>query len=664
MDRMVFPLEEANTEAGMKAFNLALLKRRGLQVPDGVVVSGRCFHEFARHNGLDEKLLYSGEARGKILNGEFPRKVWSEIWTNCKSMIEEGPVIVRSSSSTEDTKERSFAGIFLSIPNIRSREGLLEAVKRCWSSFFTKQAFTYGRPDVRPALIIQKMIDSRRAGVGFSIDPVTGEKIYVIEAYWGFGEQVVQGQAPTYLYKFDGNEVRELRHLSQEVYIFSIYEDPKDRLKPGDEKEIKLMSGVRIPATLLTRDEYGKALYYTKRLRGKECLSLEEIKRIAWLIDEAKKVIGGEVDIEWAMDQDSKLYLLQARPVSAVGGLYTRKKGEDKPIAVGIGASPGRVRGKANVVTGQGKAIRNGILITYETNPAHLDLILSAKAVVTEFGGLLSHAAIVCRELGKPCVVGASGILSKVAHGEEVEVDGLSGKVWKRASKRRTVEKSFKLSRGTFERLILLASSTKVPIPSGVEGVILPLDLILFELAFRFSAHPSKRYSPKAALKVLDKFLKDERIKTLAVIGPSVHTEVLTSLEKRDVLYYGDVDGHVLKASINLVNFGLESLRSLSELFVDSKGFIIERGKRRRRLVCLNEVDEEALPKYDLYAFVRGGRQTASFLSRLKRASEVCRGEGKRLILITDIATLKSGVLDEIPYKDLALPYFDLIRVL
>ena len=110
----------------------------------------------------------------------------------------------------------------------------------------------------------------------------------------------------------------------------------------------------------------------------------------------------------------------------------------DKDEMLGVPCSNGVVEGEAYVVTDVKKAtsVKNKILITKMTDPGWVFLLAEAKGVVSEKGSLLSHTAIISRELGIPAVVGIDGLMSTVKSGDVVRLDGASGvvKIIKRAS--------------------------------------------------------------------------------------------------------------------------------------------------------------------------------------------------------------------------------------
>lgn len=102
---------------------------------------------------------------------------------------------------------------------------------------------------------------------------------------------------------------------------------------------------------------------------------------------------------------------------------------ESKDILKGVGCSPGIVRSKARVVLHpeETEGLNSEILVTHSTDPGWVVLFPSAAAIIVERGSLLSHSAIVSREMGKPCIVGVTGLLKQICTGDELEINGSTG---------------------------------------------------------------------------------------------------------------------------------------------------------------------------------------------------------------------------------------------
>ncbi|BCJ77152.1 hypothetical protein CS0771_66960 [Catellatospora sp. IY07-71] len=381
----VVPLAEAGPDCGGKAAALAVLLRAGLPVPDGFVVTGP---------SADEAAVTAALAR-----------------------LGPGPYAVRSSGLGEDGAAASFAGQLETVLGVRGSDEVLAAIRRCAASGDAPRARAYrarlGLGDrMTVPVLVQELVAADRAGVLFTRDPRDGGDRIVINAAWGLGESVVSGAVVP-------DEITVWREGGARV----AFGDKRTRLDPGPDGPIR--SDVPEPD------------------RFHACLDLGEILPLAALGWRCEELFGRPQDVEWAV-RDGRFWLLQSRPittppVSATGsapdaGLPAAPERPDLEslLVVGVASSPGQARGPARLVRSvdEFSRVRPGdVLVCRTTDPAWTPLFRLAAAVVTETGGLLSHAAIVAREFRIPAVVGAAGALSRLIDGAYVVVDGALGTV-------------------------------------------------------------------------------------------------------------------------------------------------------------------------------------------------------------------------------------------
>ncbi|MDM8084408.1 PEP/pyruvate-binding domain-containing protein [Cellulomonas cellasea] len=292
-----------------------------------------------------------------------------------------GPYAVRSSGLGEDGLTASFAGQFHTTLNVPAA-GVADAILWSAASGSTVAARAYASrlgqavADVAPVLV-QQMVQPDVAGVLFTRHPVTGADQVVIEAVDGLGDRLVNG------------EVTPGRWIVGE---HGIVEAPRS-------------------GALLTEQQVG------------------DLVRLGWQI-EAR--LGAPQDIEWAIER-TQVWVLQSRPITPSGG---SRADDERPVAdpilSGIAASPGLATGRVSVVRGLDDfaEFREGdVLVCRATSPAWTPVLARAAAVVTETGGLLSHAAIVAREFGVPAVVSADDATALLAGHATVLVDGNHGTV-------------------------------------------------------------------------------------------------------------------------------------------------------------------------------------------------------------------------------------------
>jgi len=425
---------------GGKCANLGeLLGRIGVPVPDGFAVSAYAYKFFLEKTGADKKIESllsrmdisdmeslqhaSGKIREHIESLPIPKDMEKEILQKykelCKNTGKENlPVAVRSSATAEDLPGASFAGQQDTYLNV-TQKNLLDSIEKCWSSLFTPRAIVYRKEkgfshdEVLISVAVQELIFSRASGVMFTIEPVSGAKDkIVINASWGLGEAVVSGQVTPDEYVVDKGS-------------FQIVE------KQIVKKERQILS-----------DKKGGTHWVSvpRELQEVQAITDEEIVRLAQYGIQIETHYKVSEDIEWAVDDRGKIFILQARPETVHGAekavkAEERKETMDKEILVkGIGVSPGHASGKVQVILNVkdiSKFQKGEILVTEMTTPDWVPAMKIASAVVTNLGGKTCHAAIVSRELGVPCIVGTEKATKILKNGDLVTIDGQRGMVFK-----------------------------------------------------------------------------------------------------------------------------------------------------------------------------------------------------------------------------------------
>ncbi|MBI1972117.1 MAG: phosphoenolpyruvate synthase [Candidatus Aenigmarchaeota archaeon] len=436
---------------GGKAANLGEMMLIKLPVPKGFVVTTESYLSFIRENKLQEKIetvlsevdvennenLVGSSARIQqmIMAGQMPAPIENEIVTSYRALYmadelreisgkaldfirvgrDQLPVAVRSSAVAEDSSSTSFAGQMVSILNVIGPKQLLESVKRCWASLFEPRAIFYHRNNnvkmQAIAVIVQRLITADKAGVMFTADPVSGDvSKVVIEAAWGLGESVVSGQVTPDTYRYDRNS------KNVEIQV-----NKKDTMRIRDFFAGDTKSQPVLP-----------------ELVEAQVLGMEEISSLVEYAERIENHYGAPQDIEWCMERN-KLYIVQTRPITTLGRKMAEPQKEvgGAVILQGSPASPGFVTGsvkKIGNISEFSKLAQGDILVTQMTTPDMVPIMKKASAIVTDTGGLTSHAAIVSRELGIPCVVGTREATRKLHDGDTITVDAASGKIYKGAA--------------------------------------------------------------------------------------------------------------------------------------------------------------------------------------------------------------------------------------
>jgi pyruvate,water dikinase len=435
---------------GGKNASLGEMIHAGMPVPPGFAVTAYAYEKFIEQTGIAKKIYQiisetvtdpndpkqydkaSKKIRELIEKTPMPPKIGKSIKDaykelNKRSNVKATFVAVRSSATAEDLPDASFAGQQETYLNVKGPDELLEKVVKCWSSLFTPRAIFYrnekgfAHEKVFISVGVQKMVNSRAAGVMFTINPVTGETDeIVIEGNYGLGETVVSGAVNPDDFVVDKATLKiEERRISRKTVMY-----------------------IRDPNT-------GKTVHLDvpKEKQKETCVSDEEIIHLAKLAQLIEAHYKKAMDIEWAIDKDlsfpTNIFVVQARPetVWSAKGMDSTEVEEGKPqtdlkIAVkGIAAGKrGYGAGVAKVVLSPDEAnemMKEGdVLVTDMTNPDFVPFMKMASAIVTDKGGITSHAAIVSRELAIPCVVGTETATEVLKTGKEYTVDSRNGIIY------------------------------------------------------------------------------------------------------------------------------------------------------------------------------------------------------------------------------------------
>ncbi|UCC19169.1 MAG: phosphoenolpyruvate synthase [Promethearchaeota archaeon] len=355
-----------------------------------------------------------------IEQSKIPDSLADEILDAYKKLIgkigEESTFAVRSSATAEDLPDASFAGQQDTHLNISGEKEILEYILKDMASVFTTRATMYRERagfdhfSVKLSVGIQEMAGGlggvKSSGVMFTEDPDSGNpNVVVIRGTWGLGELIVQGAEKGdefIVFKHDPEKLRIIRHelvKKEKMMIFS-----KGMEKIGTEV-------VSVPQD--------KQMKY--------CLTQDEVISLAEYAQKIRNHYGRRMDIEWAVGNNGKIYIVQARPetVHSMKGdveeifylledpLKLKEEGlfvENTGIAIGRRIGYGKV--KIIETINDAHLLREGdILITEETNPDWTSYMANLRGVITERGGPTCHAAIVSRELNIASIVGADNIV-------------------------------------------------------------------------------------------------------------------------------------------------------------------------------------------------------------------------------------------------------------
>jgi len=419
------------------------LGKKGIAVPDGFATTSQAYWYFLKKNGLLPKLKeifeeldtkdvrslkkVSQEARTLVLHSKFPDDLEREIVRAYRELSAKygekyTDVAARSSATAEDLPSASFAGQHETYLNLKGEKEVLEGVKKCIASLFLDRAISYreekGFNHFKIALSVgvMKMVrsDLGSSGVIFTLDTETGFKdVVLITGSWGLGEMVVKG-----------------RVVPDEFFVF------KTTLKKGFKPIISKTLGSK-KVKLVYDSKETKELSVSKKDRSKFVVNDGEILQLAKWACDIENHYGQPMDIEWAKDgKTGKLFIVQARPetihATKTNQSYIRYvlKGKGKPILAGEAIGSKIAVGKAKIIpnVSEIKNFKPGeVLVTKMTDPDWTSIMKQARAIITEEGGRTCHAAIVSRELGIPCIVGARQATKILKAAQDITVDCSGG---------------------------------------------------------------------------------------------------------------------------------------------------------------------------------------------------------------------------------------------
>jgi len=297
---------------GGKGGSLGELTRVGIEVPPGFVVRTSAFDRLlgalekqelirSRVDVLEEQDLeqiksLSGQLRARFENAQLPSDLQAEILAAHAELCrdaQDSPLAIRSSATTEDAEEASFAGLQDTYLWVTGASATLNSVRSCWASLYSLPSITYRRkhgiPEARVsmAVVVQRMVEARSSGVMFTRSPLTGDRsVVTIEGAWGLGSAVVGGEVTPdrfVIAKITGEiAVREIR-------------DKRVRRAPAP-------GGGTVE------------LENPEDLRHTSCISDAELAMLRDIAREVERHYGRPQDIEWAIDRSGKIFLLQSRP--------------------------------------------------------------------------------------------------------------------------------------------------------------------------------------------------------------------------------------------------------------------------------------------------------------------------------------------------------------
>lgn len=417
---------------GGKAASLAELRKNGMPVPDGFVVTLAGCRHFLDHDGLALELVHllgrhaiSGQetippetvlqAQELIRMRRIPPELARDITAAAGIFFDNHKALaIRSSSISEDGSQHSFAGQFSSVLNVRNETQLLAAFKEVVASNFNRRSLTYrinaGLDPLRfdMAVLCLEMVEARAAGILLSRSPQVPESgLLLISAVPGLGEAAVAGSAAADLYHVQADGTVDWRYSTiadKEQFLACklggglIWQKlpPAERQKPVlDEQELQILAA------------------WGRNLEQRE---------------------GAPIDLEWAVEGEGRMVILQMRPLTAMGVHDDGWLASTAPLVQGAMASGGRATGR--VVLMKNKQILENlppepvILVMHQSFVDAVNVLGLVAAVLVDLGSPADHLACVAREQKIPMICGLNNAGTTLTEGQWLTVDGSHGRVY------------------------------------------------------------------------------------------------------------------------------------------------------------------------------------------------------------------------------------------
>ncbi len=421
---------EAATEVGGKAAALGEIKRRlGLPVPEGYVLTTAAYMQFCgiplweairdaiRGVNVDDlEALHSISTKlaEMVMDQPVPRAVEVAISERALALKTGELGLAVRSSAVGEGGEKTFAGQYLSLINV-AKDQAVEAYKQVIAGRFSSRALAYRlstgllEVDSPMAVLFLPVIRARASGIMYTRDPGDPKaKVLWVTSTPGLGLDIASGRIPADLFILSQRRPhpvleRHLVHKEDEITALAGGGLQRRRLSPAEadspslqERELRLLA------------EWG--------------LRLEEH-------------FGAPQDVEWAMDEERKLWIVQARPLALAeshGG--RRSRPHTQPVLTGgRTVFPGQVAGPACLIEDAqdlGKAPEGAVVFLRKASPEIVEILPRVAGLVAEWGNVTGHAAALLREFRVPSVFLMSGAFERLKTGDSVSLDAVQAKVY------------------------------------------------------------------------------------------------------------------------------------------------------------------------------------------------------------------------------------------
>jgi pyruvate,water dikinase len=342
-------------------------------------------------------------------------------------------VSARSSAVQEDVMA-SFAGQYETALNV-PREELLTEYKHIMASLFTPRALFYYKDkgfhveEMAMAVGVLAMIDAKTSGILYTRDPENpGADALLINAVWGLGSYAVGGKVPSESYRVtqDGNDQISREQTEQQKAMLNAQPN-------GGTEEVPV----------------------PEEIRGTPCLDDKTVSKLASWARQMENHFGQPQDVEWAIDQEGKPYLLQSRPLrigrstesAEEPSISKSTEGHKLLLDKGVIASRGTAAGPVKIITSEEELANfpdGAVLVIRRTPPEFAVFVPKAAAIISDVGAVLGHLATVAREYNVPAIFNTQDATRVLSDNVEVTVDAVRANVYEGIVKELLKEKGGK----------------------------------------------------------------------------------------------------------------------------------------------------------------------------------------------------------------------------
>ena len=432
------------TQVGEKAFNLSLMMQQGYPVIPGFVVSAEILHEYVEnksasqtlvaeladsslHLNVDDfKVLQQVALRLKkeIMGSSFPSELYGQICEAVK-IWESEYLVLRPSIALPNARNKTedISGLYECVFCFKEEEQIILALKRIWSQLFSAKSLFYWQ---------KNGIDLRSINLAVLVQPVNNVfasgSLYAnssrleIKSSWGLGIAVKWGEVQPDVYYVEPKTGTLLeQHLGHKILAYRCENTAINKSLHQQRESIITLEKTCLQISLLEEE-----------LQQQYVLSEHNLQQITSLASQLVFQLGTEYLANWTFIQEQNSLKLYLTKVSKPNIAFSKSFSNSSSIK-GIGVATGRVSADVLVIDSNKHIIeqlpKDIILVAPEITPDWLPVLQQVSGIVTEKGGLTSHAAIIARELGIPAVVGISNVTKLIKNGDRLLIDGDSGEV-------------------------------------------------------------------------------------------------------------------------------------------------------------------------------------------------------------------------------------------